>query len=982
MKKLYFSFLFVTGFASTAFAQWAPVGAPSAGRRVEVTPKKHYSLDIDQLRSQLKGASKMGKGARGTIISVPTLNGEIERFQVYSLPVMDVALEEKYQLGSYSGVGIDDPTKSIRFSIAPNDFQSMIMKDGNFEFIEPQSKDKKVYAVFPKSPKGIVKGQSFECRTHDFIGEGSKSKRTSAKTTAYDSKTESTFSSDRKFRNYRLAISVNGEYTALFNGVAGALAQINATMTRVNGVFEKDFAIHMTVQNFPQLIYTDAATDPYSNLTSGGDAPDAWNLELQQTLTNTIGNGAYDIGHFFGHRGGGGFAGDIGNVCRNPASTTDATSKGAGITSPAVNDQPFGDAFDLDFVAHEMGHQFGAWHTFSQEIHTGSVAHMEPGSGSTIMGYAGITNYNVQAHSDPYFHAISIEQVQNYVNTQNCEVSTPIANNPPQITPLPTRTIPKGTAFALTASATDAENDPLTYTWEQFDAATTPITDVTVNNTRGPKFRSIMGTSTPTRYFPKQALVLQGILASKSDWEAVSNVARDLNFRVTVRDNNPNVSQQQTNFANQKITVGSDGPFTLDTKSVYNNFPTSIIWNVANTNNAPYNVANVKIDYSIDNGTTWTTVLASTPNTGNATANFPNLTTNQALFIRVSALDNVFYAVSPATTKTMQVCDGSAPKELSESNLTGTSAMVSWGQIQNATYTLNYRKSGNSTWTVVPNVTTPFYTLTGLEEGILYEYQVNAVCSGTPGAFSPTKQFRTLGLTYCAISSASSDSEYISQVVVTPEDGLNVMTNNSGASTYTDFSKDLSKEIKLVKGSTANTISVSKAWPTASYRDAISVWIDFNRDGVFDASEKIMSTAPNALSPEKVTFAVPANAYSDGKATKMRVVMRYQANHTDPCASFDDGEVEDYSVWITNNLSVDDTAVEKGIRVYPNPATDILNIAGLKDEVNYQIYSMSGQLVLKGATSKEIKINQLESGVYVLIVEKDQNKIRTKFIKK
>ena len=161
MKKLYFTFLLAAGFASNLSAQWAPVGASSMGRRLEVTPKKHYSLDIDQLRSQLKGASKMGKGARGTVISVPTLNGGVERFQVFSLPVMDAALEEKYQLGSYSGIGIDDPSKSIRFSIAPNDFQSMIMKDGNFEFIEPQSKDNKVYAVFSEIAKRIGKRAIF-----------------------------------------------------------------------------------------------------------------------------------------------------------------------------------------------------------------------------------------------------------------------------------------------------------------------------------------------------------------------------------------------------------------------------------------------------------------------------------------------------------------------------------------------------------------------------------------------------------------------------------------------------------------------------------------------------------------------------------------------------------------------------------------------------------------------------------------------------
>lgn len=981
MKKLYIAFLLSLGCASTAWAQWSPVSSPSSSRRTEISSKKHYSLDIEQLRMQLKDVAKMGKGSRGTIISVPTLHGGIERFQVYSLPVLEEALAEQYQLGSYSGVGIDDPTKTIRFSVAPNDFQSMIMKGNELEFIEPQSKDKKVYAVFPKSPKSASKTERFECKTHGSFGDGTKNRLSTTKTTAFDSKTQSTLSNDRNFRNYRLAISVNGEYTALFNGVAGALAQINATMTRVNGVFERDFAIHMTVQNFPQLIFTNPATDPYSNL-SNGNAPDAWNLELQQTLTNTIGNGAYDIGHFFGHRGGGGFAGDVGNVCRNPVNINDGTSKGAAITSPLIDDQPYGDTFDIDFVAHEMGHQFGAWHTFSHEIHRGSVAHMEPGSGSTIMGYAGITNSDVQDHSDAYFHAISIDQVQNYVSSQTCGALTPITNTPPQVAALPTKTIPKGTAFALTATASDAEGNPLTYTWEQFDATPTPVTDVTVNNTRGPKFRSIQGTGNPTRYFPKQDLVLKGILESRSDWESVSNVARDMNFRVTVRDNNPNAFQQQTNFANQKITVGSDGPFTVDTKFVYTNNPTKIVWTVANTTAAPYNVANVKIDYSLDNGTSWITALASTPNTGSANFSFQNISVNQPLHVRASAIDNVFYAVSLATSKIMQVCNGTPPETVSASEITNNSARISWVEVQNATYTLNYRKSGSSNWTAVPNISSLTYTISGLDEGTLYEYQVNTVCSGSPGSFSPVQLFRTVGLRYCSISSANYQDEFISQVQVISEDGSSVMINNSAGSNYTDYSNDLTKEIKLIKGSTSNTISVSKQWTGGIYKEGITVWIDFNRNGIFEVGEMIMNTNPSTITPEKVTFAVPTSAYADGKATKMRVVLRYNANQADPCQNFNDGEVEDYNVVINNSLSVDDTALENGIRVFPNPASEMLFVAGLKSERKYQIYTMTGQLVTQGKTNREIKINNLPKGVYVLVVDNDQQKIQTKFIKK
>src|SRR5690606_5514181 len=167
------------------------------------------------------------------------------------------------------------------------------------------------------------------------------------------------------------------------------------------------------------------------------------------------------IGHLFGQSGGNGNAGCIGCICENPANAT-SKAKGSAFTSSTV---PQGDAFDIDYVAHEMGHQLGATHTFSMNLE-GTGTNMEPGSGSTIMSYAGITNWNVQNYADPYFHVASIVQVQQNLNAKACDVETPIANNPPSIQALPTYTIPKGTAFALTAVATDLENNPLTYTWE------------------------------------------------------------------------------------------------------------------------------------------------------------------------------------------------------------------------------------------------------------------------------------------------------------------------------------------------------------------------------------------------------------------------------------------------------------------------------------------------------------------------------------
>jgi hypothetical protein len=226
----------------------------------------------------------------------------------------------------------------------------------------------------------------------------------------------------------------------------------------------------------------------------------SWNVELQNTLTTVIGNAAYDIGHMFGASGGGGSAGCIGCVCINPTGPG-TKAKGSGYTSPG-DGVPMGDNFDIDYVAHEMGHQLGGNHTFSMSLESGTGQNVEPGSGTTIMGYAGITGAtDVQPHSDAYFHINTIIQVQNNLTSKTCDVEASINNSPPVITALPDVTIPKGTAFVLTAQATDPENDPITYDWEQVDNATTATTIGTLGNlTNGPSFRSINPTTNAYRY--------------------------------------------------------------------------------------------------------------------------------------------------------------------------------------------------------------------------------------------------------------------------------------------------------------------------------------------------------------------------------------------------------------------------------------------------------------------------------------------------
>ncbi len=901
MKKIFTSLFFLCLFV-VVHAQWMPTTFSGKETNNDSKAKSYYSLNISSLKSQLEKAQEAGKNAKPVTISLPTLGGKIERFAVYSLPVVVKELADQYQLGSYVGVGLDDPSKYVRFSLAPNDFQSMIFTNEGYEFIEPANSDKTIYEVHPKT-QGSKNG--FVCSTEERDSEKKEIEELFQQGQAFQNQpTNFARSSDRKYRTLRLAMSVTGEYTQFHGGtVAGALTAINATLTRVNGVFEKDLALHLIVQNYPNVIYTNPTTDPYSPSSQMNN----WNLELQNTLTVNVGNANYDIGHLFGASGGGGNAGCIGCICLDPGSSNPSTGQGKGsaYTSPS-NGSPQGDTFDIDFVAHEMGHQLGGYHTFTYQ-NQGNSAQMEPGSGSTIMAYAGVadsqgvtppagTTFNVQLNSDAYFFKKSIDDIQAILAQRTCDIETNVTNNPPVIGPLPTYTIPKGTAFVLTASATDAENDPMTYAWEEADLMTGQINAVNLGTTaEGPSFRSLMPTTSPSRYFPRLYSVLAGVLNNSNNlWEAVSTVARTSRFGITVRDNNPNPSQQQTQTAVQTIIVGNNGPFIVNPATIYNNGPTTVTWNVVNTNAAPYNAANVKIDFTTNNGATWNVVSASTPNDGTEVLDFSGfpLTVGGTAKIRVSAINNVFYAIGNAPIETLPICTSNPPGGVQVTATTQNNATITWNASFNATYVVQYRVAGTTAWTTVtPAPTTNTVTLTGLTAGTYYEVQIANICSGVQGSFSAITVFMT---PYCTATSTNTNNGYISNVTVVATNSY-TMSNTSAANNYTDYSADAAKLITLVRGTSNNSISVSKSWPASTSSKAVSVWIDFDKNGTFDTSERILNNSNNTTTPVTGTFQVPATAYSGPLTTRMRVVLR-DTNNPNQCGTFTNGEVEDYAV--------------------------------------------------------------------------------------
>lgn len=995
MKKL-ITALFCSMIGVSASAQWTPT-APKVDTKKRASGLKpgnlalYYKLDLDRLKSQLKDAQESGPNAKPVYISLPTLEGKVEKFAVYSFPVVVKELADQYQLGSYAGVSVDDPAKFVRFSLAPNDFQSMMSAGGRYEFIDAQDSSKTVYVVHPKSNN--PDGKAFACSTSENPVAVAELNQLKAPGSSFNNQFGNFGkSSDKKYRTMKLAMSATGEYTAFHGGTkALAFAAINATMTRVNFVFEKDLALHLNVQNFQDIIYLNAATDPYT---------DNLNYELQQVLSSSVvGNANYDIGHVFNAAGNNGNAGCIGCVCIAPTSTNPnlqaAYGKGSAFTQST---NPTGDAFDIDFVAHEMGHQLGARHTFAHALETGSIAHVEPGSGSTIMGYAGITggpSTDIQLNSDPYFHRMSITQIQNNLVAKTCDIETNITNNPPVIASLPTYNIPKGTAFVLTASVTDPENNPMTYTWEQMDNSSVVINSSNLGNTTtGASFRSLSPTTSPTRYFPKLSSVLAGVLNnSNNQWESVSNVARTTTFAITARDNNPVASEQQTQSEQQSIIVGNDGPFKISDQFQYGyvNSATAILWDVVNTNTAPYSVANVKIDYTADNGTTWNTLIASTANDGSENFTFPSTLNNQEIKLRISALGNVFYAVKSVYITTSVACS-SAPNGVLVNSITTTTANVNWAPVTGATsYVIRYKKVSDTTWLQTTSNSNTV-SLSSLTDGANYEVQVSAVCNGVPGAYSPSTNFTTLNVIYCTAASNSGQFNFISNLT------LGTVNNTSVGTTYTNYTTNPALQATLSPNSTNNAISATiNVTLDGAATNGMAAWIDFNKNGLFEASERVLNmpvaTLPVGSTTINGNFAVPANAVTNSPL-RMRVltvlINPTAVGLTIPdnfaCGSFPNGEVEDYNVVVVSNLSTGEISSVKntGIQIYPNPATDVLNVTKVSDKATYKIYSAAGQLVGNGnINAGRINVSSLIKGTYVIYIEdKGIENFTSKFIKK
>lgn len=643
---------------------WRDVAEDSfyQGDERQIVPDSYRTLKLNKdllqnLLAQAPPEESVKPQESELVISLPLPDGKFSRFRFVESPIMEEGLRVKFpEIKTYLGQGIDAPQATVRFDVTPKGFHAMILDEQGSIFIDPYSKnDTENYISYHK--RDLQTDEPFVCLVSNSKPSALEKSRLEKKLTGG----ENLVNNAGTFRTYRLAMAATGEYTAFQGGtVPLAVAAIVTTMNRVNGVYERELSVRMIlIANNNLIIYTNAATDPYTN--TSGDL-----LANQTNIDTVIGNANYDVGHLVG-TGGGGVA-----TLNSPCNTA---TKARGLTgSPS----PVGDPFDIDYVAHEIGHQYGGNHTFNST--TGSCgggnraasAAYEPGSGATIQAYAGICGtQDLQRNSDDYFHIRSLEEMTTFINGNACDVESANGNAAPVVTAAPACMIPVNTPFELIGSATDANGDALTYIWEQYDlgAANNSIPNSDAGGAI-PIFRSYKPTTAgTTRSFPSLPFITNNANVPPSTFtgtnavgtvcafgscltgELLPTITRTMNFQLVARDNRAGGGGIRS--AQTTVTVdAASGPFSVTSQNSAVTYPggtaQTVTWNVANTTATPVSCANVDILYSRNGGITFPTVLASnTPNDGTQSVTIPDISTTAGR-IKIKCSTSCFFDISNA----------------------------------------------------------------------------------------------------------------------------------------------------------------------------------------------------------------------------------------------------------------------------------------------------------------------------------------------
>src|ERR1035437_1175200 len=671
-----------------------PADKVGAARWVQPLRGELFRLEHATIREKLatvaRGEPSAAKGI-GREIELPMPDGTTARFVIVEAPVMAPELAAKFpEIKTYAGQGIDDPSATVRLDFSPAGFHAQVLSPRGAVYVDPAYRGDADYHVSYYKRDYSKALDDWNCFAE---GSGTVGKALSGSTSSGIGANK--VQSGTTLRTYRLAVACTGEYAAYFGGtVSNAMAAIVSAVNRVDGVYETELAVRLVlIANNNLIVYTNSSTDPYSN-----NNESTMLGQNQTTLDSVIGSANYDIGHVFS-TGGGGIAA-VGVVCLSGLKAQGETG-----TYP-----PVGDAFYIDYVAHEIGHQFGASHSFNSSANACGYGNRcaatayEPGSGSTIMSYAGICSAdNLQSHSGAYFHSASLEQILSYTSAGAGSSPASISatgNGVPAVDAGPSFTIPMGTPFTLTATGGDTDGEAVTYCWEERDLGPS-ITLGAPDNGDSPLFRSFNPTASPARTFPQLSDVLNHTI---TPGEMLPTASRTLNFRVTARDNSANAGATSSSDMQVTVTINA-GPFVVTSPAagVAWTGAQTINWNVAGTAKAPVNADSVMILLSTNGGLTFPIVLASNaPNSGAASVQLPMLTSSAAR-VKVQAAGNIFFSISPGNFSVSFV----PPPVLQPLRFSNGVARLAWNAIPGRTYRVQSNPTlAATTWTdLLPDIT-------------------------------------------------------------------------------------------------------------------------------------------------------------------------------------------------------------------------------------------------------------------------------------
>jgi len=609
------------------------------------------------------------------VLNIPVDGAELA-FKIVKTDVMHPKLAAKFpEIATYIGSEINGEGYA-RLDYTSKGFHAWIKKDGETFYIDPTEQgNRDMYFAYNRTAfYQNYSGEGFSCSTEDIVQSIEPEVKSKTKDLNYSQ--GGMKASGDELRTYRLALACTGEYANFHGGtVSSVMDEFVVAMNRINGIYETEVSIRMVlVPNNDQLIFLDGSTDPYTN-NNGGTMLG----ENIATCNSIIGSANYDVGHVFS-TGGGGVA-FLNAPCGG--------NKAGGVTGLG---SPVNDPFYVDFASHEFGHQFGGRHTQNNSCQRSSSAAYEPGSASTIMGYAGICSPNLQSNSDDHFHVHSYDEIITFSQSGNgntCATVSATGNSAPTVSvPASGFSIPRGTPFKLEGSAIDPDGDVLMYRWDEHDLGpATASGDNNLTNPSGnqPVFRSWPATSEPVRYCPQLSDLVNG---TATIGEHLPDYERELSFRLVALDflsGGGGVEYGEVTFQ----MTDNAGPFQVNFpnggESLSGGNMETVTWDVSNSNLAPVNCAEVDILLSTDGGFTYPFTLSSnTANDGIHMVVLPNIDVTTAR-IMVRASDNIFFDISNEDFEiSQQVVSLSLDAGINE--LSAPNGLFSCGETVNASF--------------------------------------------------------------------------------------------------------------------------------------------------------------------------------------------------------------------------------------------------------------------------------------------------------